>query len=111
MRNPVTVDAAEYAALRAVATSAREWQLGRISGLAHADTIRTHLPALNLAPGRTEAWPEQDPEPVPGVDYAPRIGEWGYARLAEDDDPAPLRAGIDGYVPAPNWPDYRQVAA
>lgn len=103
MRNPVTVDAAEYAALRAVATAALTWSQGTLSGLDLDETVRRHRATLtrDQDPGLHLAWPEadQDPEPEPGVNYLPE-DRWGYERDEPDTETAPAPApGRHGFGP------------
>jgi hypothetical protein len=110
VRDPVTVDAAEYAALRAVATAALTWSQGTLSGLDLDDTIRRHRATLtrDQDPGLHLAWPEadEDPEPVPGVNYLP-AGSYTYNRVDETDldEPVHDRHTI-GYSDTGLW--YRQ---
>lgn len=79
----VTVDAAELAALRAIAATALAWYRGTRSGTDLHDLIGEHLAVLaDPDPGLNLAWPEADREPVAGVDYLPADG-WGYDRVDE----------------------------
>jgi hypothetical protein len=77
VRDPVIVDAAEYAALRAVATAALTWSQGTLSGLDLDETIRRHRATLtrDQDPGLHLAWPDanEEREPVPGVNYLPAV--------------------------------------
>jgi hypothetical protein len=102
VRDPVIVDAAEYAALRAVATAALTWSQGTLSGLDLDETIRRHRATLtrDQDPGLHLAWPEADKDPVPGVDYLPE-DRWGYERDEPDTEtaPAPGRHGFDPTAP------------
>jgi hypothetical protein len=115
VRNPVTVDAAEYAALRAVATAALTWSQGTLSGLDLDETIRRHRAVLDQDqdPGLHLAWPEADEErePVPGVDYLPE-DRWGYEREVPDtaatSAPTPGRHGFDPTTDAEGW-DWAQL--
>jgi hypothetical protein len=113
VRNPVTVDAAEYAALRAVATAALTWSQGTLSGLDLDDTIRRHRATLtrDQDPGLHLAWPEADQDPVPGVNYLPAEDRWGYERDEADlDGPVHDRHTI-GYSDTGLWYQQDGVAA
>jgi hypothetical protein len=95
----VTVDAAELAALRALAATVLPWIDGLTGAQPVIDTARRHRPILDPRdPGIRLAWPEQDREPVPGVDYLPADEDRNYT-------PRQHRPGhvVTGYDPAPDW--------
>jgi hypothetical protein len=93
------------AALEAVATDAVAWSKGTLSGLDLDNTIRRHRATLDQDPGLHLAWPDadQDPEPVPGVDYLPAEDRWVYERDEPDTEtapaPTPGRHGFDPTAP------------
>jgi hypothetical protein len=103
MPDPILVDAAELAALRALAATVLPWVDGLTGAQPVIDTARQYRPVLDPRdPGIRLAWPEQDREPVAGVDYLPADDQWGYRR---DDQPAAGRVnhhaiGYSADVPA-----------
>lgn len=102
------------AALEAIAAAAIAWHDGLTGADPIADAVRRHRAVLGPAdPGLHLAWTEadQDPEPVPGVDYLP-AGEWGYDRVdeTEPDSPAHDRHHI-GYSDTGRWYDAAGRAA
>jgi hypothetical protein len=109
----VTVDAAELAALRAIAAAVIPWYHHLTGADPIADAVRAHRDVLDPDPGLHRAWPEadEDPEPVAGINYLP-AGEYVYNRVAEDaDGPAHDRHTI-GYSDDHRWYDKAgQVAA
>lgn len=107
----VTIDANRLAALEAVTAAALTWRDGLTGADPILDAIRAHRAALDTDPGLHLAWPEQDQEPVPGVDYLP-AGEWGYDRVdeTEPDSPAHDRHHI-GYSDDYRWYDAAGRAA
>jgi hypothetical protein len=104
----VTIPAAELAALRAVVAAALNWADGHTGADPILDAVRAHRPVLDPRDPRDYlAWPEQDREPVPGVDYLPPAGDRWYTRAAEDPDGPAYNRHLIGYsdVDGAHWYD------
>lgn len=83
----VTVDATRLAALEAIAAAVQGWADGHTGADPIGDAWRRHRAVLDPDPGQHLAWPEADdePEPVPGVNYLPADGDWTYNRVDEEE--------------------------
>jgi hypothetical protein len=82
----VEVNRAELAALRAIAAAALTWADGLTGADPIHDAVRRHRAVLDPDPGYRLAWPDEEPEPVAGINYLPPVGDHVYDR---DDPVAP----------------------
>jgi hypothetical protein len=103
VRNP---DQDRAAALDQLAGIVYQWSLGRRPATDMEQWVRNHPDLVDVDPdGLRRAWIEEDPEPVPGVDYLPPAGDRWYTRDAEDADGPAHNRHLIGYsdVDGDHW--------